>query len=154
MRMERQRTVPLLVDPLRRHSVSLESLRVSPFIRSTTQDIRVRATLVLDFGRIIARKTDPVLRAMIRRANEMQYRHVTRICETPHADARTFLKSLHWKFPWNSISSSMVSSLLCVIIGTWYSASGGRRKRKLCVNFSQSAQRMPRKLIRACARFT
>ena len=53
-----------------------------PFIRSTTQDIRVRATLVLDFGRIIARKTDPVLRAMIWRANEMQYVHVIRICET------------------------------------------------------------------------
>ena len=52
------------------------------FIRSTTQDIRVRATLVLDFGRIIARKTDPVLRAMIWRANEMRYVHVTKICET------------------------------------------------------------------------
>ena len=44
--------------------------------------VRVRATLVLDFGRIIARKTDPGLRAMIWRANEMQYVHVTRICET------------------------------------------------------------------------
>lgn len=31
MRMGRQRTVPLLVEPLRRHSVSLESLRVSPY---------------------------------------------------------------------------------------------------------------------------
>ena len=58
--------------------------RTRRFIRSTTQDIRVRATLVLDFGRIIARKPGSVLRAMIWRANEMQYVHVTRICETPY----------------------------------------------------------------------